>query len=288
MSRLYVARELHLDRDVVIKVLPPDLRTVTSVARFQQEIRVTARLLHPHILPVLAAGGDESLLYYVAPYIWGGSLRDHLSTRGPLPADAAASVATEVLAGLAHAHARGVVHRDIKPGNVLLSNGHALLADFGIASALEAMHRLDAGNCSVAPPRAYRAPEDSPGEAADLYAVGALLFEMLTARPPDADTSVAAVSRALADRHGGAQPETLRALALVIARALCPDPARRFNSARAFRAALRSPRMETLEHRLAREALMHLQRGDSRAAMETLQRVQSAGPGLPVFLRSDY
>ena len=136
MSRVFVAEELALHRRVVVKVLPPDLLDSRSLARFEREIAVTARLQHPHILPIVSAGSAEGVSWFVAPCIEGRSLRDRLDRDGRLPRDEAFRYLTEVAEAVTFAHARGVVHRDIKPGNVLLHEGHALLADFGVAGAL--------------------------------------------------------------------------------------------------------------------------------------------------------
>src|SRR5688572_37838 len=130
MSRVFVARDIALDRYVAVKVLPPDLHSSSSVARFRVEIEVTTRLQHPHILPVISAGGDERLRWYMMPFVSGGSLRAQINTRQLLPFAHATRIVSELLAAIALAHDLGVVHRDIKPANVLLSEGHAILADF--------------------------------------------------------------------------------------------------------------------------------------------------------------
>lgn len=241
MSRVFVAFEPALKREVVVKVLPPDLRSSRSLTRFAREIEVTARLQHPHILPVLTTGGSEHLLYYVVPYVAGGSVRDHLQTGRRMPFEQAVRVASELLLAVGFAHERGVVHRDIKPGNVLLSEGHALLMDFGIATFLAGEHDLDHGtSTSVASPAAYRAPERPQGEAADLYAVAVLTFELLTGRLPE-NTSSSAVSAAILDAHPGVRGERVRVVARVLARALAKEPAQRFPHAGAFQEALVDP-----------------------------------------------
>lgn len=218
MSRVFLGHEVALKRDVVVKVLPPDLVSALSLARFRREIEVTARLQHPHILPVIAAGGDESLSYYITPYIRGESLRARMAN-GPITPAAAARIVREVLGAVGFAHHHGVVHRDIKPGNVLLSEGHAILADFGIARALSDPDSPHPGPSasSVAGAQAYLAPERPKDQAADLYAVGILLREMLTTTPDDPD---------------------VRLLAALVATATAADPAARFRTAEAFLAAL--------------------------------------------------
>ena len=239
MSRLFIAYEAALDREVVVKVLPPDLRSATSVARFRREIQVTAQLQHPHILPVIASG-DERLLYYVVPYVAMGSLRQRLVASGRLPLADVTRITLQLLSALTFAHEQGVVHRDIKPGNVLLSEGHAILADFGIAHAIEAMSD-DAGLGSVAPPASYRAPERPTNEAADLYALAVMTFEMLTGWLPAPGLCAHDILTYLPD-PGLIGPRELRhTMARVLEVALSRDPAMRFNTARQIRAALLSP-----------------------------------------------
>ena len=238
MSRVFVAYEPALKREVVVKVLPPDLRSRSSVARFRQEIEVTAQLQHPHILPVIGAGGDERLLYYIMPFVAGGSLRDRIAT-GAVPLDEGLTFAAELLGAVAFAHARGILHRDIKPGNVLLSQGHAVLADFGIAGVLEAMHEVDtAGSTSVASPEAYRAPERPTGAAADLYAIAVLAYEMVTRTLPKSGLGESAIVEALAGAHPQAAPDRVRGFARALSRALSRDPDGRYATAGDFRAAI--------------------------------------------------
>ena len=133
MSRLFVATERSLNRQVVIKVLPPELASEVSAARFKKEIEVAAQLQHPHIVPILAAGSGDELLWFVMPYLRGESLRHRLKESGKLPVRDAVRILIEVSDALAYAHRQGIVHRDIKPENILLEEGHAVLADFGVA-----------------------------------------------------------------------------------------------------------------------------------------------------------
>jgi eukaryotic-like serine/threonine-protein kinase len=163
MSRVFVAWEPALEREVVVKVLPHDLRSTTSVAQFRREILVTAQLVHPHILPVIAAGGDARVLWYVMPYIAGGSVARHLGGGQQLPVEDARRIARELLSAVTFAHRCGIVHRDIKPGNVLLAEGHAILADFGMAS----VHHI---------------PELPDDAASDLRAVERIADELLAGR----------------------------------------------------------------------------------------------------------
>jgi tetratricopeptide (TPR) repeat protein/tRNA A-37 threonylcarbamoyl transferase component Bud32 len=194
MSRVFVADETALGRKVVVKVLPPELAAGVSVERFNREIQVAARLQHPHIVPVLSAGETEGLPYYTMPFVDGSSLRARLA-RGPLAISEATGILKEVARALAYAHEHGVVHRDIKPDNVLLTGGSAVVTDFGIAKALSAS-RMDTGGSatltamgtSLGTP-AYMAPEQAAGDPttdhrADLYAFGCMAYELLSGEQP--------------------------------------------------------------------------------------------------------
>ena len=209
MSRVFVAEELSLGRKVVVKVLPPDLAATVNVERFRREIQLAARLQHPHIVPVLAAGISNGLPYYTMPLIEGESLRALLARSGELPVHEAAKILRDVLSALAYAHAHGVVHRDIKPDNVLLTDHHAVVADFGVAKALSASTNpgssLTSLGVALGTP-AYMAPEQATADPttdhrADLYAVGAMAYEMLTghqvfsARSPQAMLAAHAIEK---------------------------------------------------------------------------------------------
>ena len=141
MSRVFLAEETRLGRQVVIKVLPPEMGAGVNAERFEREIQLAARLQHPHIVPLLTAGASGDLLYYVMPYIAGESLRVKLSREGELPVAEAVRVLREVVQALAYAHRHGVVHRDIKPDNILLADGFAVVTDFGVAKAVSASGR---------------------------------------------------------------------------------------------------------------------------------------------------
>jgi tetratricopeptide (TPR) repeat protein len=196
MSRVFLAEEPRLSRQVVIKVLPPEMGAGVNVGRFEREIQLAARLQHPHIVPLLTAGASGDLLYYIMPFIAGESLRVKLAGQGELPIPEALRILRDVADALAYAHANGVVHRDIKPDNVLLSAGHAVVTDFGVAKAVSASsgegHLTSLGLALGTP--AYMAPEQAAADPhvdhrADIYALGALAYEMLCGRPPFTATS---------------------------------------------------------------------------------------------------
>ncbi len=191
MSRVFLATERALQRRVVIKVLPPELAASVNVERFRREIQLAAQLQHPHIVPVLAAGDSGGLLWFSMPYIEGESLRGALVQHGRLPVRDVVRILHDVVDALAYAHARGIVHRDIKPDNILTSGLHALVTDFGVAKALSVASPMIGGTTTgmaIGTP-AYMAPEQLAADPAadhrvDLYAVGLLAYELLTGKSP--------------------------------------------------------------------------------------------------------
>jgi tetratricopeptide (TPR) repeat protein/tRNA A-37 threonylcarbamoyl transferase component Bud32 len=192
MSRVFLAEEPALGRRVVIKVLPPEMAAGVNRDRFQREIHLAARLQHPHIVQLLAAGSRDDLLWYVMPFIDGESLRVRLAKQSELPVKEVVRILREVTDALSYAHEQGVVHRDIKPDNVMLSGKHALVADFGVAKAVSESssggNNLTSLGLALGTP-AYMAPEQASGDPnvdhrADLYALGAMAYEMLCGRPP--------------------------------------------------------------------------------------------------------
>jgi tetratricopeptide (TPR) repeat protein len=194
MSRVFVACEESLQREVVVKVLPPELLAGVNAERFDREVLLAARLQHPHIVPVLTAGEMDGVPYYTMPFVDGASLRDRLAHEGALPIGEAVSILRDVARALAYAQERGIVHRDIKPANVLLSGGSAVVTDFGIAKAVSAArvalagHTLTGAGMSLGTP-AYMSPEQAAADPAtdhraDIYSFGCMAYEMLAGRPP--------------------------------------------------------------------------------------------------------
>jgi hypothetical protein len=191
MSRVFVATERALNRKVVVKVLPPDLAAGVNHDRFRREIQLAAQLQHPHIVPLLSAGEHGDLLYYTMPYVDGESLSTVIARRGGLGVREVQRILMDVAEALAYAHGRGVIHRDIKPGNILMQGAHALVADFGVAKALSAALPAAAGTTSgmVIGTPAYMAPEQLAADPAadhrvDIYSLGLVAWEALAGSSP--------------------------------------------------------------------------------------------------------
>jgi Tol biopolymer transport system component len=191
MSRVFLVEDIQLDRRIVVKVLPPELGASLSVERFRREIQLAAKLQHPHVVPLLTAGANEGLLYFAMPYIEGESLRARLAREHELPIQDSVRILRDVTDALAYAHAHGVVHRDIKPDNVLVSGHHALVTDFGVSKALAnsaGASSITSVGIALGTP-AYMSPEQAAADPAadhraDIYAVGVLGYELLTGRTP--------------------------------------------------------------------------------------------------------
>ncbi len=235
MATVYLARDLRHGRRVAIKVLREELAAAVGAERFLAEIHVTASLQHPHILPLFDSGSVDGLLWYVMPFVEGETLRSRLAREGPMPLAESIRLAREIADALDHAHVRGIVHRDVKPENVLLQDGHALVADFGIALALEQAggERITRTGLALGTPQ-YMAPEQAAGERAldarvDVYALGAVLHEMLAGEPPFAAPTRQAVVRrmmhelppALATRRPGVAPFVDAAVRRALAAGRC-------------------------------------------------------------------
>ncbi len=199
MATVYLAHDIRHDRDVAVKVLHPDLGAALGSERFLKEIRTTARLQHPHILPLLDSGEADGLLYYVMPLVTGETLRARLDREKQLPIEDAVRIAGEVADALGYAHGHGVIHRDIKPENILLQGGHALVADFGIALAVQTAggQRMTQTGLSLGTPQ-YMSPEQAMGERtidarSDIYSVSAVAYEMLIGEAPFTGPTVQAI-----------------------------------------------------------------------------------------------
>ena len=242
MSRVFVALDVELGRTVVVKVLPPEMAAGVNADRFRREIKLAASLQHPHIVPLLHAGRSDDLVWYTMPLVEGESLRAKLARESELPVGEAVRILRDVADALAYAHAHGVVHRDIKPDNVLISGHHAVVTDFGVAKAVsEATGASSLTSLGVAlGTPAYMAPEQAAAEPnvdhrADLYALGAMAYEMLTGRPPFAGATAQAVLAAHVTqapdpvtKHRTAVPA---ALASLVMRCLEKKPADRWQQA---------------------------------------------------------
>ena len=213
MATVYLAHDARHDRRVAIKVLKPELGALIGSQRFLSEIRTTANLQHPHILPLFDSGAADSLLYYVMPYIEGISLRDRLTRDRQLSVAEATRIASEIGAALDYAHRHGIIHRDIKPENILLNDGSALVADFGIALAADvAGTRMTETGMSLGTPQ-YMSPEQAMGERAldartDVYSLGCVTYEMLAGEPPFSGPS----AQAIVARVMTSEPSDLRSL----------------------------------------------------------------------------
>ena len=255
MATVYLAQDLRHDRHVAIKVLRPELAAVIGAERFLAEIRTTANLQHPHILPLFDSGTADGFLFYVMPYVEGESLRDRLFREKQLPVADAIRIAGEVASALDYAHRHGVIHRDIKPENVLLHDGQALVADFGIALAASKAggSRMTETGMSLGTPH-YMSPEQAMGERevtarADVYALGAMTYEMLLGEPPfTGPTAQAIVAKVMTERPAPIRsrretvpPEVEDAVLTALAKL----PADRFASAAEFSTAMATGRAAT-------------------------------------------
>jgi eukaryotic-like serine/threonine-protein kinase len=247
MATVYRARDLRHDRAVALKVLHPEFAASIAGARFAREIRLLAGLQHPHILPLFDSGEHEGAVFYVVPCVEGESLRRRLDREGRLPVPDALRVAREVSDALDHAHRRGVIHRDIKPENILLEDGHAIVADFGVARAVtravDEAHTT--AGMAVGTP-AYMSPEQASGESeldgrSDQYSLACVVYEMLAGAAPFSG----ATTRVIIARRFTEPPPSLRrerdvreSLDRAIRRALSPVPADRFPDVASFARAL--------------------------------------------------
>lgn len=282
MAAVYLARDRKHDRLVAVKVLDADLSRTVGAERFQREIEIVAGLTHPHILPLHDSGEAGGSLYYVMPFVAGETLRDKLRREKQLPLEDALRITCEVASALDYAHRHGILHRDIKPENILLEDGHAILADFGIARALGSAGdtRMTATGMTLGTP-AYMSPEQSSGErepdtGSDLYSLASVLYEMLAGEPPFTGPTAQTV---IAKRLGNPPPRIRavrasvpEALERALLRGLDPVPADRFASAAIFREAL-----ETCARDMGRPAVRLSRRTLAAAAAALLFAILAAG-----------
>jgi eukaryotic-like serine/threonine-protein kinase len=248
MATVYLATDLRHRRPVAIKVLHPELAHSLGTDRFVREVEIIAKLSHPHVLPLFDSGTADGLLFYVMPYVEGESLRARLSREGKLPVADVIRLTDQIASALSYAHEHGVVHRDIKPENVLLTGDQAIVADFGIARAVEAAGegRLTGTGLAVGTP-AYMSPEQATGgtgvdRRTDVYALGCVVYEMLAGKAPfDASTPQALMAKHIFEatpQLRTSDPSIPLFLQRAVERAMAKDPAERFDSASDFAAAL--------------------------------------------------
>jgi serine/threonine protein kinase/TolB-like protein/tetratricopeptide (TPR) repeat protein len=246
MATVYLATDTKHHRKVAVKVMHPDMAATLGADRFLREVEISAQLTHPHILPVYDSGAAAGLLYYVMPYVEGESLQQRMQREGQLPVDDALKIAREVAEALAYAHERNIIHRDIKPGNIMISRGHALVADFGIARAMGGDATITKTGLAVGTPQ-YMSPEQATGASgvdgrADVYALGCVLYEMLAGEPPfTGPTPQAIVARSLTEAPRSLTTSRVGLPALldgIIAKSLAKSPADRYQTANAMAQAL--------------------------------------------------
>src|SRR5678809_932156 len=255
MATVYLAHDLKHERQVAIKTLKPELAAVLGAERFIVEIKTTAALQHPHILPLFDSGEADGFLYYVMPYIQGETIREKVNRETQFGVDEAVRIAREIADALDYAHRHGVIHRDIKPENILLHDGRAMVMDFGIALAVSAAAggRMTETGLSLGTPH-YMSPEQATAEKeisarSDIYSLASVLYEMLTGNPPHTGASAQQIIAKIVTEP--AQPVTsLRRsvppnVAAAVAKALERLPADRFGSAAKFAEALENPAFTT-------------------------------------------
>jgi dienelactone hydrolase len=241
MATVHLARDVKHGRAVAIKVLRPDLAQAVGSERFLREINIAAQLQSPHILPLLESGEADGLLYYVMPFVEGDSLRGRLVKQGTLPPSEAMRLLRDVVDGLAHAHRQKVVHRDIKPDNIMIADRHAVVMDFGVAKAMsdaKGTTGLTSIGISLGTP-AYMAPEQASADPdidhrADIYSVGVVAYEMLAGKPPFAGTPQAVLMAQIANAPTPllqAEPDVPPAIAQIVMKCLEKDPAKRYQTA---------------------------------------------------------
>jgi serine/threonine protein kinase/tetratricopeptide (TPR) repeat protein len=259
MAVVHLAEERKHQRKVAIKVLRQDIGISVGAERFLREIGIAARLSHPHIVPLIDSGESKGLLYYISPFVSGGSLRERLQKEPRLPIDEAVRIATEVGTALDYAHRNGFVHRDVKPENILFADDHALLADFGIAhvsaGASPDVEPITKSGIALGTPE-YMSPEQAAGDSeigssTDIYALACVTYEMLAGQPPFRGKSpLATMAKHVTEKPKplrSIRPEVPPALDHAILRALSKIPSQRYATASEFLSALRQPRTASLQ-----------------------------------------
>ncbi|MEA3247345.1 MAG: serine/threonine-protein kinase [Gemmatimonadota bacterium] len=289
MATVFLAHDVKHGREVAIKVLHPELAATVGGGRFEREIRLLARLQHPHILGMFDSGEAGGLLYYVMPFVKGESLRDRIEREGMLPIEDAIQITLEVNDALGYAHKQGIVHRDIKPENILLTGGHALVADFGIAKLAEDQggQKLTQTGMSMGTPY-YMAPEQSSGEPAgptsDIYALGCVLYEMLAGEPPFTGKNAMQIMA----RHAMEQVPSVRIVRNVVPEeienaifiAMNKSPADRPQSAEQFAQLLGLPLGSTASMRALTPTMQRRIPSGAQAAIAAMQKPWWKRPAL--------
>ena len=248
MATVYLARDRQSGELVALKAMHQNVGSAIGLERFRREMGIAASLNHPYIVPLIDSGSAGDLLYYIMPYVQGESLFQRLDREQRLPLDDAIRIAQDVAQGLGYAHTHGILHRDVKPENVLLAGGHALIADFGLARAIGAAdrRRLTATGVVVGTAH-YMSPEqllERPDldQRSDIYSLGCILYEMLTGAPPYTGRNITdlitQILRADLPSAGAVNPEVPKALDGVLARALAKNPEERFVNMEEFSASL--------------------------------------------------
>jgi tRNA A-37 threonylcarbamoyl transferase component Bud32 len=298
MATVYLAHDLKLDREVALKVLRPELGAVLGSERFLAEVKITARLDHPHILTLIDSGSAGGLLYYVLPYVRGESLRDLLNREQQLGVEQALAITKQVGSALDYAHRKGVVHRDIKPENILLQEGEAMLADFGIALAVQESggSRLTETGLSLGTPH-YMSPEQATGDRtvdarSDLYSLASVLYEMLVGEPPITGKTVQAVIAKLLTEPAmhirTVRPTVPEHVDAAVSKALSKVPADRFASVAEFTRAIEAASASAPNAAGATGAIPTARRSRRNMLVAAVAGVAAVGAGAAVALSGGF